>query len=349
MISRWLSAGEVADIISMSKQGVLNRAEREHWVSRNEKSNGGLRRIYQLAALPEDIQTAYAASIKLSLQELQNRIKPPSKHEKKINIPRYNGRGAKTKEAKPIDGTADGDLKIAAARRKLIEAYNASGLSVARFITAYENGVAVPELKEQLGRWGNIHSASNFYENWLAKYERYGLAGLAPQYAKRRGGSGASLDDRAKELIQALYLDPRKPSAASVGRDIKQFGYDLNDSILYRYIKDEIPNSVRVFYRMGEKAYHDRFDPYIRRDYTLLKAMEWGCGDHHLFDFVIKHEGRVFRPWLTMFIDMRSRKIGNVLKLLEQTDSPQKPDIYYQGDNDFMHLFCFREPNAFPH
>jgi len=60
---------------------------------------------------------------------------------------------------------------------------------------------------------------------------------------------------------------------------------------------------------MGEKAYHDRFDPYITRDYTLFRPMEWGVGDHHLFDFVIKHKGRIFRPWLTAFIDMRSRKI----------------------------------------
>jgi hypothetical protein len=37
--------------------------------------------------------------------------------------------------------------------------------------------------------------------------------------------------------------------------------------------------------------------------------MEGGCGDRHLFDFVITHEGRIFRSWLTMFIDMRSRKI----------------------------------------
>ena len=309
MISRWLSASEIADIISMSKQGVLNRAERERWPARNEKANGGLRRIYQVAALPADIQAAYAASLKLSLTELQSRLKPSSRHKKKINIPRYNGRGARTKAVKPLDGAADGDIKIAAARRKLIEAYNASGLSVARFITAYEAGVAVPELREQLGRWGNIHSVSNFYENWLAKYERYGLAGLAPQYAKRKGGNGASLDDNAKEIIEAIYLDPRKPSIASVERDIKQFGYELNYSIINRYINNEIPNSVKVFYRMGEKAYHDRFDPYIQRDYTLFKAMEWGCGDHHLFDFVIIHEGRIFRPWLTMFIDMRSRKI----------------------------------------
>jgi transposase InsO family protein len=37
--------------------------------------------------------------------------------------------------------------------------------------------------------------------------------------------------------------------------------------------------------------------------------MEWGVGDHHLFDFVIKHQGRIFRPWLTMFMDMRTRQI----------------------------------------
>jgi transposase InsO family protein len=94
-----------------------------------------------------------------------------------------------------------------------------------------------------------------------------------------------------------------------VERDIKQFGYELNYSIINRYINDEIPKSVKTFYRMGEKAHHDRNDSYTERDYTLLKAMEWGCGDHHLFDFVIMHEGRIFRPWLTMFIDMRSRKI----------------------------------------
>jgi hypothetical protein len=130
MISRWLSASEISGIISITKQGVLTRTSREHWPSRTEKANGGTRRIYQVAALPEDIQSAYAASLKLSLTELQSRLKPPSKHEKKIDIPRYNGRGAKTKAVKPVEGTACADLRTASARRKLIEAYNASGLAV---------------------------------------------------------------------------------------------------------------------------------------------------------------------------------------------------------------------------
>ena len=309
MINKFLSASEIARLLCTSIRWIQKRAVNERWTSRTERAKGGERRLYQTSALPEDIQAAYAASLKLSLQELQSRLQPASIHEKKINIPRYNGRGAKIKETKPIEATADGDLQIAAARAKLIDAYNASGLSVAQFIAAYENGVAAPELRERLGRWGNIHSPSNFYTNWLARYEQCGLAGLAPQYAKKRGGSGASLDDKAKNIIEVLYLDLRKPSVASVERGLKQFGYELNYTIINRYIKNEIPESVKVRCRKGEKAYNDKFAPYIQRDYTLFKSMEWGCGDHHLFDFVITHEGRIFRPWLTMFIDMRSRAI----------------------------------------
>jgi hypothetical protein len=125
-------------------------------------------------------------------------------------------------------------------------------------------------LKEQLGRWGNIHTHSNFYKNCLRAYEEHGLAGLAPQYAAIRGGSGASLDSRAKDIIEALHLDPRKPSMASVTRDIAQFGYTLNNSIVNRYIKDEIPLARKILYRKGETAFHNKCETYIERDYTLL-------------------------------------------------------------------------------
>jgi hypothetical protein len=134
MISKWLSANEIAELISIDIRSSQRRAKKEHWISRKQSVRGGKQSIYQLAALPEDIQTAYAASIKVSLTELQSQLKPSTGHQRKINIPRYNGRGAKTKEIKTIEMTADSDLKIAAARRQLIEAYNDSGLSVAQFI-----------------------------------------------------------------------------------------------------------------------------------------------------------------------------------------------------------------------
>ena len=308
MVKRWISAVEIAAILGITKRGVNKRARSEQWRSRSIKANGGMSQLFQLEALPIDIQTAYAASLKMDLQAFQTALKPAYDYVKKVNIVSYCGRGAATKEVKPLDASREVDLQIAAMRAKLIEAYSQSGLSAKAFIAAYESGAIAADLRERLGRWGNIHTQSNFYKNWLAVYEQYGLAGLAPQYARRRGGAGASFDEKAKEIIRSLYLDLRKPSAASVTRDLAQFGYNLKYTTVTRYIK-EIPNSVKVFYREGQKAYHDKFDPYIERDYTLFKAMEWGCADHHIFDFVITHEGRIFRPWVTLFMDMRSRTI----------------------------------------
>ena len=308
MVKRWISAIEIANILGIAKRSVNRRARNEQWRNRSIKANGGMCQVFQLEFLPDDVQQAYAASLSMDLHALKTALKPASEAEKKVTIISYNGRGAVTKAIKPLDASSEAGLRIAAMRVKLIEAYSQSGLSAKAFIAAYESGAVAADLRERLGRWGNIHTQSNFYKNWLAVYQEHGIAGLVPQYARRRGGAGASFDEKAKEIINSLYLDLRKPSAASVARDLAQFGYDLKYVTVNRYIK-EIPNSVKVFYREGQKAYHDKFDPYIERDYTLFKAMEWGCGDHHIFDFVITHEGRIFRPWVTLFMDMRSRTI----------------------------------------
>ena len=308
MVKRWISSEEIANILGIAKRSVNRRAKTEGWTGRKLQARGGSYSVYFVSTLPDDIQRAYAASLSMDLQALKTALKPTSDAEKKVLIISYNGRGAVTKAIKPLEASSEAGLRIAAMRVKLIEAYAQSGLSAKAFIAAYEAGEVAADLRERLGRWGNIHTQSNFYKNWLAVYQKHGIAGLVPQYDRKRGGAGASFDEKAKEIINSLYLDLRKPSAASVARDLAQFGYDLKYVTVNRYIK-EIPNSVKVFYREGQKAYHDKFDPYIERDYTLFKAMEWGCGDHHIFDFVITHEGRIFRPWVTLFMDMRSRTI----------------------------------------
>ena len=311
MTNKWLTIKEIADLLLVEKCTVIRKAQKENWPYRSHSVRGGQERRYHLLNLPADIQTAYASSIKLSLADLQSQLKPSSKPEKKISIPRYSGRGARTAEIKIFEKTPEEYLQIAAARRKVLEAYSVSGLSPAQFVSEYNSGMILSEIRSQLGGFGEIKSKSSLYR-WLGLYEKHGLTGLAPQYSLRRGGAGASLTERAKDLIQALYLDQNKPSVASVIRTINENKFldrDLNYDVVNRYVNKEISFSVKTFYRQGEKAYHDKCNPYIQRDYTLLKSMEWGCADHHLFDFVISHSGRIFRPWLTMFIDMRSRKI----------------------------------------
>jgi hypothetical protein len=60
------------------------------------QGNGGKHPHYHIADLPEDIQTAYAASLELPLKFLQRQFEPALKTDKKVDIPRYHARAAKT-------------------------------------------------------------------------------------------------------------------------------------------------------------------------------------------------------------------------------------------------------------
>lgn len=70
--------------------------------------------------------------------------------------------------------------------------------------------------------------------------------------------------------------------------------------------------------RRGPKAFDDRCAAYIERDYTRIvidgqtRPMEsndiW-CGDHHPCDVLCTHNGKLIRPWLTAWEDIRSRRI----------------------------------------
>ncbi len=276
--------------------------------------NGGKEFRYRLADLPEDVQIAYAASLNTSLAELRAELAPSEKAEKKVSVPRYSGR-AKKKEKKliPIEQLPESRRAIARLREKVLFAWSASGLKVEDFVKAYHAGVAVPELREQLGPHGDIKTFQTLYR-WLELYEQFGLEGLAPQYPVRKGGNGASLDRRAKELLWFYYLNKNKWSIAKVLRTLEQKeGLVVSKYIVYRYIKTEIPESVKAYFRKGKKYFHDKFECYVEVDYTRYYSMQMVVYDHKTFDFasrVLRTDGwhRV-RLFLTCIIDKRSRKI----------------------------------------
>ena len=124
MVKRWISAVEIANVLGITKRGVNKRARNEQWQNRSIKANGGMTQVFQLEFLPDDIQTAYAASLSMDLQALKTALKPTS--EEKVLIISYNGRGAVTKAIKPLEASSEAGLRIAAMRVKLIEAYSQS-------------------------------------------------------------------------------------------------------------------------------------------------------------------------------------------------------------------------------
>ncbi len=306
-MEQWVSVSKIAELTQNQKRAIRRRAEQESWEKKLVYGNGGQQYRYRLASLPEDIQEAYARSIQTTLEALKKQLEPTIKLEKKAVISRYSGRGAKTYPIKPLEKIPHKNIEIGTQRLALLELWSDSGLTVEQFITGYRNGVIAADLKAKLGFHGNIETYQSFYR-WLERYEQYGLAGLCPQYESRRGGSGASLDEDCKDILQSLFLDKNKPSYAQVHRDIRQFGYTLSYPMVVRYLTD-LPNSVKTYFRDGPTKYHDKFDPYLKRDYTKYRSMEWASMDHRNADVVLNVDGKLYRPWITRIDDMRSRMI----------------------------------------
>ena len=312
MIARYLTSNEIAQLLATTIRWIQQRAQKENWQYRTCAVRGGQERRYLLLTLPEDVQMAYAVSIKTSFEELQKELKPDDiGFNKKVVITGYNCRSRPAREAKPFAQSCRKGREKAHLRAKLIGAWSASGLSPEAFAAKYSAGEIVPEIRGALGK--KELSASTLYR-WMQQYTSGGEDGLAPQYVSRRGGNGASLDDRTKSLIWFYYLNKNRPSAANVIRKLKEKdNIEVGRSIAYRYIGTEISEAAKIYYRQGPKAYKDKCVPYIDIDYTKFHSMQWAVYDHKTLDFasrVMRADGwHRARLSLTCAIDKRSRKI----------------------------------------
>jgi hypothetical protein len=187
MIEKWLSANEIAQLLAKDKRVINRWAARESWTYRTFQERGGKHPRYHIADLPEAIQSAYAKSLGMGLEALQNELKPALKAAVKCEISGYRGRSVVGKSIKEWKDCTQAEQDIANNRQKIIRAYEESGLSAEQFVERYQQDDFMPEVKEKLGHRGRLKDFQRFYE-WLRLYSQYGLSGLAPQY-KGRGRS----------------------------------------------------------------------------------------------------------------------------------------------------------------
>ncbi len=151
------------------------------------------------------------------------------------------------------------------------------------------------------------------FKRWLKQYRVAGVAGLVDE---RKGRSREVISPDAWEFFKALYLDPRQPSIRQCIRMISTMnrtekkGWGLPSyTSLCRYIDKNLPLPARVLHREGEGAYDARCAPYLQPDLSEVDPGSFFIGDHHQFNVLIRHSGKWVRPWLTGWLDMRSRAL----------------------------------------
>ena len=159
-------------------------------------------------------------------------------------------------------------------------------------------------------RNSQIKPSTTTLYRWQRRYRTAGLEGLLPQYIERETDG---LSDEAVQLFRALYLDPRRPSIKGCHEQTlymaKQhdWGWFRSLRACQRWVRSAFSKPELVLNREGQKAYNAECAPYLTRDPEQFAGNECWVGDHHQFDLWCLYQGKLIRPWLTAWQDMRSR------------------------------------------
>lgn len=151
---------------------------------------------------------------------------------------------------------------------------------------------------------------------WIKNYREQGVAGLVPKYGQTKG-KFLALPDAIQLIAQQEYLKPERPSVTDVHRTVWAICDEAripqpSVATLNRFLRT-IPRPLVIAQRLGPKAYRAQAEPKIRRDYADLAVGEMWVGDHREMDVFVKGavdatgKRKVFRPWLTAWLDLRSR------------------------------------------
>ena len=196
------------------------------------------------------------------------------------------------------------------------------------FLDLYNSGMYLPQIFKFVGTIsiGTLH-------RWVKAYENYGTKGLLPQRKTNQLGEyNSKLNDEMKKVFLTYLLHPNK---FSIGKSIsltkhilEKRGYeDIPCNLTFRRFAEHFKKqnySKWVIMREGEKAYHDKVEPYIERDISKLEVGDVLIADGHVLNFQVINPftGRPTRATLVGFLDWKSTAlVGYEIMMTENTQS----------------------------
>jgi putative transposase len=146
--------------------------------------------------------------------------------------------------------------------------------------------------------------------DWLRRYQKYGLAGLARKERHDKGNHRISA--KLKKVIEGLALRTPPLSAASIHRQINVTATTIGEPCpsymtVLRVVKGLEPGLITLAHE-GTKAYGENFDLLYRREADAPNAV-WQA-DHTQLDIFVDDGGQGRKPWLTVILDDYSRAVA---------------------------------------
>jgi putative transposase len=160
---------------------------------------------------------------------------------------------------------------------------------------------------EQANADGFLPDRATVYR-WLKKYRMEGVNGLLANHKGRQ-----VTQEEWHSIAVYEYNQPSKPSMAHVARRLnEEYQMDIKDNVVTRFIKS-LPAHLGKYSpkRLGSNERRKTQMNYIRRSSESLEVGMLYQGDGHTIDVYLQHPstGQIFRPELTVWIDVKSRYI----------------------------------------
>lgn len=280
----------LADALGMSRKGLLEKARADRWAYVER----GKELLWVENRLPTDVRFALSVA----------------KNACPVPVPAQSPDGTESEGSGNQDGNAfmtasDKSQDSATWRASLIYEYERSKLRMADFCEAYNVAREYPALYAKLG-----HVSGTTLYRWYKQWKESGASGLVPKYGMKRGGAGESLTDEERELLRTFWLRNTKPSAMHAYRLMREnlpWSRCTYQTAL-RYL-NSIPPMVAGYAREGAGRFENMFLPYMEQDMTKYRSLDVVVSDHHCVDCIVMYRGKMVRPWLTTFQDLRSGKV----------------------------------------
>jgi len=147
---------------------------------------------------------------------------------------------------------------------------------------------------------------------WVAQYRKFGLAALA---RKKRGDRGERRAASAKitEAIEGLALQKPPLPITALYRQVQRLARHDGEKVpsywvVYRIVRN-LPRDLVTLAHRGTKAYGDEFELVHRREAERPNAI-WQADHSQLDILLVRPDGDVAKPWLTVVLDDYSRAVA---------------------------------------
>ena len=301
---------EIVDLTGRARSGIAARAQKESWLFEEETVRGGKRRNFLIASLPKDIresiqQQRVSNALPVIAQEIAAPIivrAPEAMLTDKQRLERdaRNGVKAAIKRMQADTGCSQESALhtlLNNARAGLLDEITNKMLRLAR---------------DARGRAGDGYPSIRTLKRWLTADD------LAPKARQK----STEIPLWAKSFL-ACYQQPQKPSVESAYREFCKVAPDSGRPSIHqvrRFIAS-LGTVTRERGRMGPRELKN-IQPFVRRDFSLLEPNDIWSADGHTFDAEVQHpfHGRPFRPEITVFVDIATRRaVGWSVNLAEST------------------------------